>query len=638
MGKINSKIEYKNLIGFPQHEGDDILYLKGTDDSLGFRTVSKNELKQDFNVNSMDDTIYNCIVKGKKDLISHEPKNIFTVPVLTSNETTVGNITYITSASSEHNATYSAWKAFTGIYSAETDCWQSLVLPTEESPEWVKIYCGGKDVYPLFFTFSNCGSYTRAMKNFVIEGSNDDEEWITLVDDINYSNIANDTYTYYSSIKYQSFKYFRVVIYTSNATDLVKIGNLQITGYLGDVDYNLYADISKLNPLVYYDDEGIEHIITKQLHTTQAPDSYINVLPHMGSASEQGWTTYEYLNNGYANNLPQNMTNGLTTCGYHVNVGLSANAMQKTKFECDNEFTPSIIRIRNRWDYGSGIAYEAICNWNLRNSSDTIVYKAYQCYRKAQNAWYDYHLDVVKPTTSLTFECYANDNGNASNHNYGRGFEILQKDDNGTQYCGWSTGYIFLDAKLETLVSEKSNFVISQIEPINPQQNDLWLSILDKNRVYKFNGSEWIKTDYIPLAYITYDEYHTAYVYNYPRVDNWFDLTVKSTWKSPELTPVFSKFMTFPHNQQLQNYKFKSYDVVLVNKIPELGYEEGEIAQGFTTNFATNDFRVPSVFVDDKFIGLQIGTYGTGISIVNKTTLTRSNATLNNWRLVFRIW
>ena len=55
-------------------------------------------------------------------------------------------------------------------------------------------------------------------------------------------------------------------------------------------------------------------------------------------------------------------------------------------------------------------------------------------------------------------------------------------------------------------------------------------------------------------------------------------------------------------------------------------------------NFATNDFRVPSVFVDDKFIGLQIGTYGTGISIVNKTTLTRSNATLNNWRLVFRIW
>ena len=75
----------------------------------------------------------------KEQLLQNIQKEIFTFPVMTANETVIGDLTYIASSSSQYNDTYAAWKAFTGTFAAETDAWQSQVLPTVDAPQWLKI-------------------------------------------------------------------------------------------------------------------------------------------------------------------------------------------------------------------------------------------------------------------------------------------------------------------------------------------------------------------------------------------------------------------------------------------------------------------------------------------------------------------
>lgn len=632
MVSINSKVEYRNLSGFPEYNGDEIHYLKSNEDIYGFKDISIEEMKAELNIGQPELKFYNCILKNS-EILENVKKEIFNFPIMTSNETTIDDITYIASSSSEYNTTYEPWKAFTGTFSAETDCWQSIALPTEEAPQWIKIYCGGQDVYPLYWIIGNCGSYTRSMKNFIIQGSNDDEEWTDLVEDVNYSNIANDTFFVYSKVKNVSFKYFRIYITSGNATDLVKVGNWQMIGYLNSPTIEIPSTISESNPLVYLDDNGEQHSITNPLTVNVNPTSYTNIIPHMNSNEEQGWTLTSNKMNGYQYAQPYFMTNGINTLGFHCNQAVAWNNLSITTFTRDTEFTPIAFKIKNRWDYGSGIAYEAIINYNIRNSNNNVIYKTNEHYRLAQNTWQEFRCQLIEPTTSFTFEAYKNDNGN-SYHNYGRGFEILVEDENGTDFLEWSHSYIFLNTLTEQLVEEKGNFTISQIKPSTPQKNDLWLSVLDRSKVYKFDGTEWNLQTYIPAALIIFKEYQIYNVYNYPLVTNWYDLTTKSMWKSPKLTPIINEWIVYPHLQQIKN---KNYDVILINETPEFGYEQGEIAQGVTMNFASNNLRNPDVYIDDKFIGIRIGNYGTGITITDKNNV-RQNITLNNWRLMFRIW
>lgn len=637
MTQINPKVEYDNLEGFPTYNGNEIHYIKSTDDLINLKDVSLDTVKTEMNFNNPQILKYNYIKEAPKNILQNIQKEIFTFPVMTANETVIGDLTYIASSSSQYNDTYAAWKAFTGTFAAETDAWQSQVLPTVDAPQWLKIYCGGQDIFPLYWIIGNCGSYTRSMKNFIIQGSNDDSQWTDLVTDINYSNIANDTFYVYSTIKNQSFKYFRIYITTGNATDLVKVGNWSMVGYLNSSTITIPSNINEQNPLIYIDDNGESHTITDNLTINVTPTSYTNIVPHMNSNAEQGWTLTSNRMNGYTYAQPYYMTNGINTQGFHCNTAIATNNISYVSYTRDTSFTPVAFKIKNRWNYGSGISYEAIVGFNVKNEKSNVLYRTNQHYRLAQNTWQEFKLQRIEPCMSFIIEAFNSDNTNAY-HNYGRGFEILVEDNNGTDFLEWSTSYIFLNTTTEQLVEEKGDFIISQVMPSTPKNNDLWLSILDKGRVYKFNGTSWDLTTYIPIAMIVYNYYQISSVYNYPLNANWYDLTTKSMWKSPELMPATNSWIMYPHNQQFQNIKTKFYDMILINKIAEFGYEPGDIAEGVSIDYVATDNRYPTVFLDNKFIGIHTGTLNTGISILQKNSSVEQYITLANWRIIFRIW
>lgn len=637
MTQINPKVEYDNLEGFPTYNGNEIHYIKSTTDLINLKDVSLDTVKTEMNFNNPQILNYNYIKEAPKNILQNIQKEIFTFPVMTANETVIGNLTYIASSSSQYNDTYAAWKAFTGTFAAETDAWQSQVLPTVDAPQWLKIYCGGQDIFPLYWIIGNCGSYTRSMKNFIIQGSNDDSQWTDLVTDINYSNIANDTFYVYSTVKNQSFKYFRIYITTGNATDLVKVGNWSMVGYLNSSTITIPSNINEQNPLIYIDDNGESHTITDNLTINVTPTSYTNIVPHMNSNAEQGWTLTSNRMNGYTYAQPYFMTNSINTPGFHCNTAIAPNNISYVSYTRDTSFIPVAFKIKNRWDYGSGINYGAIVGFNVKNEKSNVLYRTNQHYRLAQNTWQEFRLQRIEPCMSFIIEAFNSDNTN-SHHNYGRGFEILIEDNNGTNFLEWSTSYIFLNTTTEQLVEEKGDFIISQAMPSTPKNNDLWLSILDKGRVYKFNGTSWDLTTYIPIAMIVYNYYQISSVYNYPLNANWYDLTTKSMWKSPELMPATNSWIMYPHNQQFQNIKTKFYDMILINKIAEFGYEPGDIAEGVSIDYVATDNRYPTVFLDNKFIGIHTGTLNTGISILQKNSSVEQYITLANWRIIFRIW
>lgn len=185
----------------------------------------------------------------------------------------------------------------------------------------------------------------------------------------------------------------------------------------------------------------------------------------------------------------------------------------------------------------------------------------------------------------------------------------------------WVKSFIFFDTLTETFIEKFVNFSISKNQPFGIL-NDLWLSILDKNRVYEFDGTNWNLTTYIPIAEIDIDINNNVYVYNYPTVSNWYEDTIKSIWYSPEINEY-----KFPFSKSIINLKNRNYEVLLVNKVAQYGYNIGEIAE-INSN--------PFIYVDSKFIGYLTG--GNDITIISKEDYTEKTITLDNWNIMFKIW
>lgn len=637
MAQINPKVEFDRLEGFPDYTGSDFHFLKSGTDLVELNHIAIEDALEELNIEIPERAFYNYIKKAPENLLNYNVADVFVSPVMTADSTTIGDYTYVSSASSVCNENYPAWKAFVPTWSAETDAWQSLDLPTTDAPQWVKLYCGGQDIVPLYFNICNCGSAPRSMKDFKIQGSNDDTVWVDLATDINYDNIANDNFYVYSNTRDQTFKYFRILITSCNDTPHVKIGYWEIVGYVGSPMITLTSNISADNPLIYVDDSGVEHTVSETLSVGVRPKGYKNIVPHMNSTSEQGWTLTSNKMNGYEYAYPQYMTSGINTTGFHCNTAVSTTSLSTASFSSDTPFTPILFKIRNRLDVGSGTNFEVISGFNVRDENGDVIYRTNQHYRTVLNSWYEYYIQNVKQISTFTFEVYQNDN-NASFHNYGRGFEILVEDDDGTDFAKWSASYVFFDETSETLVNEYGKFTISQIEPSTPRVNDLWLSVLDKNRVYKYNGTSWTQTSYIPVATVVYYKYNVSTVYNYPKCSNWYDWTTNSKWISPELPVSTNQYILYPHNRQIQNIKMKNYDCILINKIAELGYETGDIAQCVSSDFSATDNIGLTPFIDDTFIGVKIGSLNSGISVLNKNTATESYITPANWVLRLRIW
>ena len=68
MAEINAKVEYDNLLGFPDYNGSVINYLKSTESLYGFNNVSFNDIKQDLNLFN-DNNIFNCVTEKNPNLI-----------------------------------------------------------------------------------------------------------------------------------------------------------------------------------------------------------------------------------------------------------------------------------------------------------------------------------------------------------------------------------------------------------------------------------------------------------------------------------------------------------------------------------------------------------------------------------------
>ena len=134
-------------------------------------------------------------------------------------------------------------------------------------------------------------------------------------------------------------------------------------------------------------------------------------------------------------------------------------------------------------------------------------------------------MELIEPTNSITFKAWKTEDNTTSMHGFGRGLQILVEDETGDIYADESVSYILLNRT--SLIEHRGNLTFSQIAPSTPKENDLWLSILDANRIYKFNGTKWVLTSYIPLAKVIINGRNSLTVENYPLVTNWYDTTYK---------------------------------------------------------------------------------------------------------------
>ena len=185
----------------------------------------------------------------------------------------------------------------------------------------------------------------------------------------------------------------------------------------------------------------------------------------------------------------------------------------------------------------------------------------------------------------------------------------------------WVKTFIFFDTSSETFIEKTNNFYIEKNQP-SGILNDLWLSILDKNRVYVFDGSTWNLTSYIPIAEIDIDTNNNVYVYNYPTVSNWYEETINMIWYSPEISDY-----KFPISKSITDLKNRNYEVLLINKTAQYGYNVGDIAE-INSN--------PFIYIDNKFIGYLTG--GNDITIISKEDYSEQTITLDNWNIMFKIW
>ena len=66
MTQINPKVEYDNLEGFPTYNGNEIHYIKSTDDLINLKDVSLDTVKTEMNFNNPQILNYNYIKEAPK--------------------------------------------------------------------------------------------------------------------------------------------------------------------------------------------------------------------------------------------------------------------------------------------------------------------------------------------------------------------------------------------------------------------------------------------------------------------------------------------------------------------------------------------------------------------------------------------
>lgn len=143
MVQINEKVEYKNLIGFPDYNGNYINYLKSDENPTGFKNISIQEIKNDLNFLPYTIHNYNCILEKSQNLISYNNGNY----IVNINEN--NPLKYVKEDDVIHIVTES----------------KTITISSTVSSDWVKSY--------IFFDFSN-ETFVERTDNFIIDDKKPD--------------------------------------------------------------------------------------------------------------------------------------------------------------------------------------------------------------------------------------------------------------------------------------------------------------------------------------------------------------------------------------------------------------------------------------------------------------------------------
>ena len=174
----------------------------------------------------------NEIIYGNADKIN---TRVFEQPRLTSNNS---SDLMTVSCQDYHSGEveYDAWRAFTGTNTDYHDCWHSN---TGVLPKWLQVDLK----YPIAiekFAIQNRNQdaqpeYIQCMTVFKIEGLNENDEWIELVnvDGINQevqNQSSNAWNEYVSNNNEDLFKSVKITIFNSSSNEAVAIGRFEIIG------------------------------------------------------------------------------------------------------------------------------------------------------------------------------------------------------------------------------------------------------------------------------------------------------------------------------------------------------------------------------------------------------------------------
>jgi len=152
---------------------------------------------------------------------SHNANDL--TPVMTSN-TTPSPV--VVSASTEYNASYAAWKAFNHLVG--TSGWASTAGHTG----WLKVYSGGDLWTVTSYTVSSCTDSLVAMaKDWTLQGSTDNNSWITLDTQTNQISWTSDDMRTYVITSPGNYSYYKLDI-TDNCgnADATEVGELELIG------------------------------------------------------------------------------------------------------------------------------------------------------------------------------------------------------------------------------------------------------------------------------------------------------------------------------------------------------------------------------------------------------------------------
>lgn len=210
----------------------------------------------------------------------------------------------VISATSEHNATYVAWKVLLAgnTTSDVTDCWASIAAPTALAPQIITIDFGQPKKIYSYSIVNRFGSITEVASpsSWSIEVRNNLlDDWVT-IDNIQDDKDSNPLSVRNFSIaeeKRGEWRYFRIVIKDRNGTaPYTCISRLRIYGALIGEELELVPNVTTKNDItVKGTSSGV--FITKQKLSTLSNPYIITDEPSAIKLTIDSEREYEYSNN-----------------------------------------------------------------------------------------------------------------------------------------------------------------------------------------------------------------------------------------------------------------------------------------------------------------------------------------------------